>query len=743
MSNVSPLLENLPFDNYTTDELWEYFYENTKNRITDFSDIQGDEDKIKRSSTWVYLDSNHDHKHDKGETFRFFITFFSSEDDSLLEALYPKVTPLKNEIIILVENNSTDVFSGASYYIKLGENLHEGLLENKNFFSKGEGELITQISHRFGIPTSQFNEEAFSEAIKTIRKKGAGKYTDPSTFELLQAGMTAFSILNPNLSFGFSGLNSLILGLIDDGIDGLNNAKYKPNEWKFAHKDKNINLPFFPNYSALRNNVSDKEIEFAISKISKKIKSNIESLRNNIDGKPDDTWGYSFMTFLDPLAVVNMPLQLGGNFLLSLASPHIFDEILDSIESFVSEATKFLYEMIDNGFIFMNALLCGFVNSLLSTIEGLLFIIKLPFWLMEKTLTMFSSNPEKMDETVQTIVRFDFAKAKNQFWNFLGRLIEKISKFSFSDFLDSIGVAEVGYFVGCIIEFIVEIIIGAITFGTYSAASITAKIGKVFKSIIDTIFSIVRKFFKVAKGVTVDSAKFLLKIFAKGADEFGKLLDEMWEALSKWIDDLLGFTRKFDDIYKLLYKRPKGLHTKLTRTQVYKKFGSHARKLFDVVEKQYKKEITTLKTGNARMKKVLVSGMVDEKTGKVSKVFSNFTFEEIVDLEHIKFLKKLHPTLKKRLEEHIKRAGKDGKGLNLEDPDVYKYAWSKSKDGVPYAHAEFRALDDILKKIDPKGSLGEKAIKRISGYNSFLKKPGIQHTCADCFYLTNGVTFII
>jgi hypothetical protein len=51
-------------------------------------------------------------------------------------------------------------------------------------------------------------------------------------------------------------------------------------------------------------------------------------------------------------------------------------------------------------------------------------------------------------------------------------------------------------------------------------------------------------------------------------------------------------------------------------------------------------------------------------------------------------------------------------------------------------------LDDILKKIDPTGAMGEEAIGRIMGYNSFLRKSGIQHTCADCFYLTYGVKFI-
>ncbi|MET3982012.1 hypothetical protein ABIB39_004630 [Mucilaginibacter sp. UYP27] len=33
-------------------------------------------------------------------------------------------------------------------------------------------------------------------------------------------------------------------------------------------------------------------------------------------------------------------------------------------------------------------------------------------------------------------------------------------------------------------------------------------------------------------------------------------------------------------------------------------------------------------------------------------------------------------------------------------------------------------------------------VKSLLGYNRYLKKPGIQPTCVDCFYLTFGVKFI-
>lgn len=157
---------------------------------------------------------------------------------------------------------------------------------------------------------------------------------------------------------------------------------------------------------------------------------------------------------------------------------------------------------------------------------------------MNGALSAFTANPEKMDETIQAVANFDFQEAKRHFWNFFIRLQNKIATFDISDFFDSIGVAQVGYFIGSIVELIVEILIGAITFGASTVASITAKLGKVFETIVGTILSIIRKFYNITKNITVDTATFFLNILRKGADEFGKLMDEIWEAIKKWLDNL-------------------------------------------------------------------------------------------------------------------------------------------------------------------------------------------------------------
>lgn len=179
---------------------------------------------------------------------------------------------------------------------------------------------------------------------------------------------------------------------------------------------------------------------------------------------------------------------------------------------------------------------------------------------MNGALSAFTANPEKMDETIQSVANFDFQEAKRHFWIFFIRLQNKIATFDISDFFDSIGVAQVGYFIGSIVELIVEILIGAITFGASTVASITAKLGKVFETIVGTILSIIRKFYNITKNITVDTATFFLNILRKGADEFGKLMDEIWEAIKKWLDEFIAKTGKLkiynvEDLKKFALKQ--------------------------------------------------------------------------------------------------------------------------------------------------------------------------------------------
>lgn len=59
------------------------------------------------------------------------------------------------------------------------------------------------------------------------------------------------------------------------------------------------------------------------------------------------------------------------------------------------------------------------------------------------------------------------------------------------------------------------------------------------------------------------------------------------------------------------------------------------------------------------------------------------------------------------------------------------------------SHGEIRALDKLLKEVDPQGKLGKAVFQGIVGYNRFLwNVEKIQPPCVHCYCLTAGVKFI-
>lgn len=137
--------------------------------------------------------------------------------------------------------------------------------------------------------------------------------------------------------------------------------------------------------------------------------------------------------------------------------------------------------------------------------------------------------------------------------------------------------------------------------------------------------------------------------------------------------------------------------------------------------------------------KVMVSGMVYKK-GFSTKYFTatNFLRKEIDRGKgkiYLDFIENLHPILKIRLDKHIAKLKMNGVLAKPED---------LLRAGKMGSHGEIRALDKLLKEIDPQGKLGEAVFQDIVGYNRFLREGAkeIQPPCVHCFYLTSGVKFI-
>lgn len=185
------------------------------------------------------------------------------------------------------------------------------------------------------------------------------------------------------------------------------------------------------------------------------------------------------------------------------------------------------------------------------------------------------------------------------------------------------------------------------------------------------------------------------------------------------------------------YAKPylvRDLQPVVTEAQAVAEFGEIGGHVVRQVDRDFDNLVKKMTSNNQRREKVMISGM-GYTDGKRMKVFTatNFTKAEINDGKFAKFVREeLHHLLKTRYLEHLKQ---EAKGLKVSLDDYLR-------GGIAGSHGEIRALNDLLKEIDPHGLLTDDIFSKIVGYNRMLVSGKVQPTCAHCYYMTDLVKFI-
>lgn len=175
----------------------------------------------------------------------------------------------------------------------------------------------------------------------------------------------------------------------------------------------------------------------------------------------------------------------------------------------------------------------------------------------------------------------------------------------------------------------------------------------------------------------------------------------------------------------------------ITEAQAMSQYGNAGKGLVNTVDKEVQHILQNF-SEQIIGQKVMVSGMVYKKS-YIPKSFTatNFLKDEIAKGKgkvYLDFIENLHPTLQIRLDKHIAKLKINGVLATSED---------LLRAGKMGSHGEIRALDKLLKEVDPQGKLGEAVFQDIVGYNRFLwNVEKIQPPCVHCYYLTAGVKFI-
>lgn len=255
-----------------------------------------------------------------------------------------------------------------------------------------------------------------------------------------------------------------------------------------------------------------------------------------------------------------------------------------------------------------------------------------------------------------------------------------------------------------------------------------------------------------------------LEDFGPVNGEFPELLKDNSKYVGRWagyseqekafakLDPLESLKIEINNIrFEKQYVRPGDLYKVLNGEELTSKYGVNAVNLVEVTENHLialKTALSTTKQGDL----VLVSGMVDNESGVVSAIFTNYSKKALRDKEYKNLIENtganmdiskpyIQPNLRDRYLETLRRKGSNGEGYNLANPDDLDFTGK-----LVGAHAEFKALNDLsitkFGNIKVDQVIYDRWLKNVLGYNAYLSRSGIMPPCADCFYLTDLVTFI-
>lgn len=530
---TSPLTEG-PFQNSAQDT-HDLFFGSADSTVSGGMDIVAENDVSPTLVTQMvaFIDSNSNLLYDEGERVLFYYTvkIFVSKDDSYLRQAYDKTSPLADDVCLFLEDNTTDLFSGRSAYIKIGDNFKADLAKRKQI-AEIEGKKLLHLNF---ISTEtdaeyqlEFNGPEIQELIKT------GQITNPSQ-TLLIGLLQALSIGNIILAPLFTALGDGILWITKTTREFI---KFQEYHWDPAAQNPNITENDNTSFSPILFSFASAQIEElttlaenSVGQVSSIIKTELNKKLNEV---------HSQLSKLQiPLTGYAVPESI-SSFLDTCFKmiDTIVNNLIDGCESMV----KFFIGLDEKWLNALNAFYCGLWNGLVEAVLGIVDLIGYCFIVsgaagsaMANAQTLIPQFYELMDEAVQTIFEADIPGIVSEAINAIG---VGISNFNLFALTGTISIERVAYFVGGVVGFIVELVAGIFWSGGIDGVRATiAKFGKVGEDIFAFLTASVTKILGSAFQFTVENMLILVRkiieLLKKGKEEIAAVIRSVFEALEQ------------------------------------------------------------------------------------------------------------------------------------------------------------------------------------------------------------------
>lgn len=510
----------------------------------------------------VYTDNNQNGILDAGDTIEqeYTLLIFISRDVSYLQGAAEKTRVTGNQVCIFLEDNSGDIFSGtfgrsgSSFAeIFVGEHIRDSLDTWFRRNDKGSFDTFKSLEETFG-----FDIDITRRQMKRLVETGELRSTTGNfVISLLQI----FNGLNILAAPVYDALGDFTLAStqwLRDRIK-LGNDRWDPMA---AGQDKTFS-PFFLPFSPEQLQTLSGMGREARTEVVQQLQQGLQAYRAEINGHLN---GFSRNRRFRKKSADTLK-----GFLDSCAD--YIGKMLDHIITKVNEVADFMSYMGERWLYMINALYCGLWNALVESILGIIDLVGYLFKgfalagkVARDAQELIPKAMEMIDEVYQTFMQADLSGI---FSKTVAAVIGHLHDIDFANITSAISLERVAYFIGGLLGFAVEILVGIFWSGGLDGIRATLQhlFADLGRGLIDFLEAAVKKATGFAAGFSTEALlsllEHLLLILKKGATAVVELIDELFTA----------FKRGFQSVEEMLRQIMRMLQLDQSDMNLIKKMG--------------------------------------------------------------------------------------------------------------------------------------------------------------------------
>lgn len=429
VNNVSPLLTMGAVSGNSTIIKDTYFIDAISidyNGIMVINDAGTDPDEIKivEKDFYYYPES-------KNKKFAYHVKIFISTSAKKLEEAFENTKASENELLIFVEDNSTDKTGFIYGAVTVGSKLRENLLSTYESDVTENKNLIRTILDSFILETGYIIEEDF---VKELLKNGKAKYPALKTISVIYTviDFISFGAFTEVSNYGVS-------MLLDKAIEFINKGKIEDHR-RNPKAQKAFDPKFYP--IALEqelDKLDDRDL-------NKKIRTVIQDLTTGLE---------EYDTYFSSLLNITADKKKDPkNITLSEIVYDAFRQVYQKCKYIIDNLENIdVSDILKTGIRAWNAFICRVWNSLVDAVTSLLDIIKMIInistsgkELMKNLDTHLPRLVERVEEGLQNMENLDL-------WQLTLHFLQKAITSSIN-----IDLVHVSYFVGGFYGFIISLL---------------------------------------------------------------------------------------------------------------------------------------------------------------------------------------------------------------------------------------------------------------------------------------------